>query len=134
MRLEFLFFAALALFGFRFAGHQPEEKVYDDRLSFKIISESVRSEGVFEMCISRPADGPCIENLFTSYETLVYDASGKEIWSGLWMGEKRKIRFATPLPEARSMTLRALKPFVINRSGGSRIYQHKPIEIKVVLR
>ncbi len=134
MRPEIWFLTAFSFAWVGLGGQQQESPVYDDLLSFKVIGESVRTQGVFECCIARPADGPCIENLFTAYETLVYDAAGKEIWSGLWMGEKRNIRFARPLPEARTMTLRALKPFVINRTGGARIYQHKPIELKVILR
>ncbi|MBI1317125.1 hypothetical protein GC167_09765 [bacterium] len=113
---------------------QTQEPVRDDALRFSMVSESVRTDGSFELCIARAPQGPCIENLMAAYETLVYDASGKEIWSGLWMGEKKRVQFSKALPQAQTMLIRATKPFVVNRSSGARIHQSKPMELKITLK
>jgi len=116
------------------ANAQTEEPIRDDALRFAVVRESVRTDGSFELCIARAPQGPCVENLMAAYETLVYDASGKEIWSGLWMGEKKQVRFSKALPEARTMLIRATKPFVVHRSSGARIHQSAPLELKITLR
>lgn len=108
------------------------ERLVDNSLYFKVISERVHTRGMMEVCIS-DSTGNCIANLLSGYVVRVYNAQGEEIWAGKTAGREEMLRFPTPMPEAEYLTFTAFKPYVLNRITGARIYQDKPIQTKFTI-
>ena len=128
-RLKIIFLLALTIFlgNALWAQQEVNGEWVDDELEWVIVNEAVRQDGTLRLCIANSNDHRCIENLFTAFEIRVYDAQGEEIWNGLWMGEKKAIRFRKALPTAHRMEIKATKPFVINWVTGTKIHQTKPL-------
>jgi hypothetical protein len=101
----------------------------DDNLEWVVLNENIRTDGTLRLCIAQIKEKRCVENVFTAYEILVYNAQGEEIWSGLWTGQKMAIRFRQPLPTAHKMEIKATKDFVINWMTGTKIHQTKPMSL-----
>jgi hypothetical protein len=110
------------------------ERWVDNSLSIRIEKESIRKMGKLTICIYSTETNVCIENLFTAFETRIVDASGKEIWNALWMGQKKSVVFKKALPEGYKIHITATQPFVINATTGNRIYQDKEISVEYILR
>lgn len=111
---------------------QSDNRLVDNNLKFKVISERVHTRGMMEVCISDTSDN-CIDNLLSGFVVRIYDAEGNEIWAGKTAGRDEMLRFPKPMPEASWITFTAFKPYVLNRITGTRIYQDQPIETKYVL-
>jgi len=106
----------------------------DNNLGIRVEKESVRKRGELTICIYSTETNACIENLFTAFETRIFDDTGKEIWSALWMGQKKTVTFSKALSEAHKVVITATQPFVINIMTGTRIYQEKEITVEHILR
>lgn len=105
----------------------------DNDLEWVVLSQSVRNRGTLELCIGNKTENRCVENVFTAFEIRVFDSAGKEIWNGLWKGDKKSIRFRKALPEAARLEIKATRGFVINWMTGSRIHQDKALELSYPL-
>jgi hypothetical protein len=105
----------------------------DNDLEWVVLSQSVRNRGTLELCIGNKTEKRCVENVFTAFEIRVFDSAGKEIWNGLWKGDKKSIRFRKALPEAARLEIKATRSFVINWMTGSRIHQDKALELSYPL-
>jgi hypothetical protein len=105
----------------------------DNDLEWVVLSQSVRNRGTLELCIGNKTENRCVENVFTAFEIRVFDSAGKEIWNGLWKGDKKSIRFRKALPEAARLEIKATRSFVINWMTGSRIHQDKALELSYPL-
>ena len=101
----------------------------DNELEWAVLSQSVRNRGTLELCIGNKVENRCVENVFTAFEIRVYDSAGKEIWNGLWKGDKKSIRFRKALPDAARLEIKATRSFVINWMTGNRIHQDKALEL-----
>lgn len=127
LKFTFLFLIALVIAPSLRAQQEVDGEWVDDELEWVVVNEAVRQNGTLRLCIANANDHRCIENLFTAFEIRVFDAQGEEIWNGLWMGEKKAIRFRKALPNAYRMEIKATKPFVINWVTGTKIHQTKPL-------
>lgn len=131
-------FALLVLIvsaGSAFGQTKVGEQWVDNNLAFEIIYDDVRTKGRIDICIvdtSRATS--CIENLQSGFEVKVYDASDKMIWEGIGSGRTSALMLPNPLPQAKYVTIKAFKPYVTNKSTGTRIHQEQPIEIKYTVR
>lgn len=101
----------------------------DNELEWVVLSQSVRNRGTLELCIGNKVENRCVENVFTAFEIRVYDSAGKEIWNGLWKGDKKSIRFRKALPDAARLEIKATRSFVISWMTGNRIHQDKALEL-----
>lgn len=101
----------------------------DNELEWVVLSQSVRNRGTLELCIGNKVENRCVENVFTAFEIRVYDSAGKEIWNGLWKGDKKSIRFRKALPDAARLEIKATRSFVINWMTGNRIHQDQALEL-----
>lgn len=126
-KIAFLFLIAQTIAPSLWAQQEVDGEWVDDELEWVVVNEAVRQNGTLRLCIANANDHRCIENLFTAFEIRVFDAQGEEIWNGLWMGEKKAIRFRKALPDAHRMEIKATKPFVINWVTGTKIHQTKPL-------
>jgi hypothetical protein len=107
---------------------------WDNNLEFYVKQDLVKKFGELEICIYHKTNEMCIENLMTTYEIRVFDANNKEIWNSLWTGKDMYMSFSKALPTAQYLTIRALRPFVINKLTGTRIYQDKAMELKYTVQ
>jgi hypothetical protein len=111
---------------------QQSDRLVDNNLKFKVITERVHTRGMMEVCISDTSEN-CIDNLLSGYVVRIFDADGNEIWAGKTAGRDQMLKFPKPMPEATWITFTAFKPYVLNRITGTRIYQDQPIETKYIL-
>lgn len=107
---------------------------WDNNLEFAIQTDLLKKFGELEICIYDSKRELCIENLMTTYELLIYNVQGDEIWNSLWSGKDMEMVFKKEFPSAHHIIIKATKPFVINKLTGTRIYQDKPMELKYTLQ
>lgn len=103
---------------------------WDNNLEFQVEEDLLRTLGELEICIFDGKREVCVENLMTMYEVRIFDSQNKEIWNSLWTGKNLKMKFSQPFPEANYIVIKALRPFVINKLTGTRIYQDEAMELK----
>ena len=60
---------------------QQSDRLVDNNLKFKVITERVHTRGMMEVCISDTSEN-CIDNLLSGYVVRIFDADGNEIWMG----------------------------------------------------
>jgi hypothetical protein len=131
----FLFISALSLWVNPISAQTlVGDRWIDNSLTIRVVEESIRKTGQLTICIYSTETEACIENLFTAFETRILDASGKEIWNALWMGQKKTLSFKKALPDGYKIEIKATQPFVINLMTGTRIYQDKEITAEYILR
>ncbi len=118
----------------KFVSPKPDSTIYDNELSFYVLSEQMRKYGEIEICIFSDRKNMCVGNLMTSFEIFIYDANNKVIAKSIWLGMKMKLKFKKKYPNADYLEIRAVKPFVVNKSTGNRIYQDEPITLTYSLR
>lgn len=107
--------------------------LWDNSLHFIVESESIRGNGQMTICVADKNES-CIQNLATVYELYVYDEQGKVLVKSIWKGEKKNIKFKQAYPKAKSIEIKAQKPFVVNILTGTRIYMDQPMVLKMNLR
>lgn len=113
---------------------KEDGKWWDNNLAFHVKNEQVKTKGQLEICIFDTSRDVCVENLMTSYEVRIFDATNKEIWNSLWTGKNMNMKFSKPLPTAHHVVIKAMKPFVINQLTTTRIFQDNPLELKYNLQ
>lgn len=104
----------------------------DNKLTFMVISEKVKTRGMMEYCIT-DTSGMCISNLQSGLEVHIFNKADQELWAGKTAGRNPMLKFPRPFPNAHYLVLKAFKPFVLNKATGNRIYQDQPIELKYIL-
>lgn len=107
---------------------------WDNNLEFHVKADMIKTFGELEICIWDSKREMCVENVMTTYEVRIYDANNKEIWNSMWTGKDMYMKFKKKMPNAHHLTITALRPFVINKSTTTRIYQEKPLELKYTVR
>lgn len=105
----------------------------DDGLQFKVLQQFVKSKGEVFICITDSAGEVCIENLVSGFEFKVYDAQDNLLWEGIGSGRRKGLKLPQAFPQAHYFTLKAFKPWVVNKRSGNRIHQAKAIELKYTL-
>jgi hypothetical protein len=105
----------------------------DESLQFKVLSEFVKTKGEVYICITDSAGEVCIENLVSGFELKVYDAQDKLLWEGYGSGRRNGVKLPQAFPKAQYFTIKAFKPWVVNKRSGNRIHQAKAIELKYIL-
>lgn len=129
--LSLIFISALSL------GVKGQELVngrwQDDQLQFIILQESVKTRGEIYLCLSDSAGEVCIENLVTGFELKVYDSSNRLLWEGFASGRRKGLKLPNAFPNARYFTVKAFKPWVVNKRTSNKIHQSKAIELKYIL-
>lgn len=118
----------------KFVAPKPDSTIYDNELSFYVLSEQMRKYGEIEICIFSDRKNMCVGNLMTSFEIFIYDSNKKLLAKSIWLGMKMKLKFKKKYPNADYIEIRAVKPFVVNKSTGNRIYQDEPITLTYSLR
>lgn len=105
----FLFISALSLWVNPISAQTlVGDRWIDNSLTIRVVEESIRKTGQLTICIYSTETEACIENLFTAFETRILDASGKEIWNALWMGQKKTLSFKKPFQTDIKLKLRQL--------------------------
>lgn len=107
---------------------------WDNNLTFYVKADMIKSFGELEICIWNSEREMCIENVMTTYEIRIYDAANKEIWNSMWTGKDMYMKFKKKMPNAHHLTITALRPFVINKTSTTRIYQDKPMALKYIVK
>ena len=127
-----LIFVLLVFSGWLAAAQEQHEDGtwWDNNLEFKVEQDLLKKLGEIEICIYHKTNAMCVENLMTTFEIRIFDAANNEIWNSLWTGKDMYIVFSKAFPTAHHVTVRALRPFVINKLTGTRIYQDKALELK----
>ena len=135
--LAFLFFLPFA----GWSQETPEKpqtadtaKIYDNELSFYVVSEQMRKYGEIEVCVFSDKVNMCVGNLTTSFEIHIFDANDQLLAKSIWLGMNLNIKFKKNYPKAKYLEIKAVKPFVINKTTGSKIYQDEPISGKFTLK
>ncbi len=105
----------------------------DDNLQFKVLEQFVKTKGEIYICISDSSGDVCIENLVSGFELKVYNAQDKLLWEGFGSGRRKGVKLPQAFPQAHYFTLKAFKPWVVNKQSGNRIHQAKAIELKYTL-
>ena len=128
--------AWLAVAFFTASGQEQKEDGtwWDNNLEFQVQSDLLKQFGELEICIFDKSHETCIENLVTAYEVRIYNAQQKELWSSLWTGKDMNMVFKKSFPEASYVIIKAMRPFVINKLTGTRIYQDEPMELKYTVK
>ncbi len=109
------------------------EKWVDNNLRFKVVNQSIKTEGLLTICIEDSSRTTCIENLQSGFEIKIYDAANQLLWEGIGSGRRDFLKVPQPLPTASYLTLKAFKPFVINTTTGNKIYQDKNILTRITV-
>lgn len=117
-----------------FAQEKIGDRWIDNNLSIAVTNDQIKGKGVFTFCVIDTSQGYCVENLTTGVEVKAFDREGNEIWKGIGSGRVKKLKLSKPLPEAYYLKIRAFKPYVVNRSTGTLIYQEQPIETKYYIK
>ena len=107
---------------------------WDNNLEFHVKQDLLKKFGELEICIYHKENEMCVENLMTTYEVRIFDANNKEIWNSLWTGKDMYMYFSEEFPTAHYIVIKALRPFVINKLTGTRIYQDKAMELKYYVK
>ena len=118
----------------KFVSPKPDSALYDNELSFYVLSEQMRKYGEIEICIFSDSKNMCVGNLMTSFEIFIYDSNKKLLAKSIWLGMEMKLKFKKKYPNADYIEIRAVKPFVVNKSSGNRIYQDEPLMLTYSLR
>jgi hypothetical protein len=105
----------------------------DNSLQFKVLEQLVISKGEIYICLSDSSGEVCIENLVSGFELKVYDAKDKLLWEGIASGRRKGVKLPQAFPQARYFTLKAFKPWVVNKSTGNKIHQAKALQLKYTL-
>ena len=131
-----LFAAILAVTFLSVNGQEQKEDGtwWDNNLEFQVQSDFLKEYGELEICIFDKSRETCIENLVTAYEVRIYNAQQEELWNSLWTGKDMDMVFKKNFPEASYIVIKALRPFVINKLTGTRIYQDEPMELKYTVK
>lgn len=108
---------------------QVGDKWVDNELTLHVEFDKIKETGVFAFCVYQSAEKKCVSNLTTGLEIKVLDAAGKILWQGTAKGIKKSLKLPKKYPTAKTLVLRAFKPYVINKNTGTRIHQEAPIEI-----
>lgn len=131
-------FALLVLIASAFSAFSQTkvgEKWVDNNLTFQVTYDAVRTEGRMDICIADTSrDAACIENLQSGFEVKVYNASDEMLWEGIGSGRSNMLQLPKAMPDAKYVTIKAFKPYVINKRTSTRIHQDETIEIKHTLR
>lgn len=106
----------------------------DNNLTIWLEEDQVRSQGVLYYCVADTSRGVCIQNLSTGFELKLYDAQGQMIYEGFASGRRRGVKLPQAFPKAYEVEIIAFKPFVVNKSTASRIYQDERIRVKYKLK
>ena len=107
---------------------------WDNNLEFQVKSDLLKQFGELEICIFDSSRESCIQNLVTSYEVRIFNAANEELWNSLWTGNDMDMVFKKNFPEASYVIIKAMRPFVINKMTGTRIYQDEPMELKYTVK
>lgn len=102
-------------------------KWVDNNLQFRIEKDLIKSKGELYFCIADQSRDACIENLSSGFELKIYDAQGRLLWEGIGSGRRRGLKLPQAFPGAAKLTMKAFKPYVINKRTGNRIYQDEAI-------
>ncbi len=137
-------FALVLLFLLPFAGwsqvntektlSSDTTKIVDNDLSFYVVSEQMRKYGEIEVCVFSDKMNMCVGNLTTSFEIHIFDANDQLIAKSIWLGMNLNIKFKKNYPKAKYVLIKAVKPFVINKTSGRKIYQDEPLSGKFMLK
>lgn len=134
MRHFFLGVLLLAAFAVNAQEQHEDGTWWDNNLEFKVKEDLLKKFGELEICIFDKKREVCVENLMTTYEIRIYDANSKEIWNSLWTGKDMYMYFSEEFPKAHYIVIKALRPFVINKLTGTRIYQDEAMELKYYVK
>jgi|GEM_PF-320598 len=115
-------------------GPKPDTAMVDNDLSFYVLSEQMRKYGELQLCIFSDVKQMCVGNLMTSFEVFIYDSNDVVLAKSIWLGMNMKLKFKKKYPGADYVIIKAVKPFVVNKSTGNRIYQDSPIMLNYSLR
>ena len=77
----------------KFVAPKPDSTIYDNELSFYVLSEQMRKYGEIEICIFSDRKNMCVGNLMTSFEIFIYDSNKKLLAKSIWLGMKMKLKF-----------------------------------------
>lgn len=109
-------------------------KIVDNELSFFVVSEQMRKYGEIEVCVFSDKMQMCVGNLTTSFEIHIFDANDQLIAKSIWLGMNLNLKFKKNYPKASYVVIKAVKPFVINKTSGRKIYQDEPLSGKFKLK
>lgn len=107
---------------------------WDNNLEFNVQFDALKEKGQLAICIYDSHRDMCIENVMTSYEVRIYNAANQELWNALWTGKNMDMVFKKNFPEAAYVVIKAMRPFVVNKMTGTRIYQDQPMELKFTVK
>lgn len=130
----------LSLIGFcicttlSFAQTKVGDKWYDNNLVLDITQDNIKSNGVFEFCVKDTLGGTCIQNLSTGIEVSVFNTTDEILWKGIASGRTTKLKLIAAMPDAHYMVIKAFKPWVTNRSTGTRIHQEERLYLKYFVK
>ena len=110
------------------------DKWVDNNLTIRVVQDDIKKKGEFYYCIADTSRGPCIQNLVTGVEVKVYNAKNEVLWEGIASGRLKGLKLPKAMPTASYIRIKAFKPWVVNKSTGSRIHQDKVIDIKYVVK
>ncbi len=133
MRKSMALFLMLVTASFVSAQEKVGDKWVDNNLTFQVVKQSIKKDGILTLCIADTTRDACIENLQTGFELKVFDGDGNMLWEGIGSGRTRQVKLPKALPSASYITIVAFKPFVTNKRTGTRIHQEKPIRTKYTL-
>jgi len=114
-----------------FGQTQVGEKWVDNNLTFQITYEDIKGQGRMDICIADTSRGDaCIENLQSGFEVKVYDTESNLLWEGIGSGRSSMLKLPKAMPEASYVTIKAFKPYVVNKRTSTLIHQDENIQIK----
>jgi hypothetical protein len=129
MRVTFLIFL---LFCVGAAGAQTQlgDRWVDNNLTIQVKVDRIKTQGQFFICIADTSRGECIENLVSGVEVAVFNAQDKLLWEGIASGRTVGLSLPKPMPNAHYLRIKTFKPWVVNKTTGTRIHQNKRIAVK----
>lgn len=110
------------------------DKWIDNNLSIEVKIDAIKTKGEFYICIADTSRGECIENLVSGVEVKVYNSSNKLLWEGIATGRTLGMVLPKPMPDAHYLKIKTFKPWVINKSTGTRIHQDEHINVKYLIK
>jgi len=130
----FFSFAALLIALSATAQTQVGDKWVDNNLTIQVKVDRIKTKGEFYICIADTSRGECIENLVSGVEVKVYDRGNNLLWEGIASGRTVGMSLPKPMPNAHYLRIKTFKPWVINKSTGTRIHQDEHINVKYYIQ
>jgi len=102
----------------------------DNNLTIQVKIDRIKAKGEFYICIADTSRGECIENLVSGVEVKVFDQNDQLLWEGIASGRTVGLSLPKPMPNAHYLKINTFKPWVVNKSTGTRIHQDERISVK----